>query len=240
MFAKVFSQILDSSLAEDYRVRLVFEDMLKLSDKNGIVDITRESIARRTNVPIDIVKHGIAELEKPDSTSRTPDNEGRRIVRLDEHRDWGWRIVNFQKYRESANREMLKMGEAERKAEYRKRKGYTEHSPIPPKTVHRSRVQKQSSPDSVRDISGTMIKPTIDDVIQFCNSQGLPSSDGEWFFNHWESNGWTVDRKPIVKWKSVIVKWKIAGHCQSQKLNNHSSSHKNLPVSDEQAVRDAI
>lgn len=124
MFAKVFAQILDSSLAEDYKVRLVFEDMLKLADKDGMVDITRESISRRTNVPLDIVCHGIAELEKPDASSRSPDMSGRRIVRLDEHRDWGWRIVNFSKYRESATKEMLRMGEAERKREARRRKGF--------------------------------------------------------------------------------------------------------------------
>lgn len=131
MFAKVFTQILDSSLAEDYQVRLVFEDLLKLADSKGIVDMTRESIARRTNVPLELVRRGIDQLEKPDPSSRTPDYEGRRIIRLDEHRDWGWRIVNFTKYRESATKAMLRMAESERKAEWRKRKGFPPSSPIP-------------------------------------------------------------------------------------------------------------
>jgi hypothetical protein len=100
MFAKVFTQILDSSLAEDYQTRHVFEDLLKLCDINGVVDMTHEAIARRTNVPLKIVQRGIAELEKSDPRSRNPDNDGRRIVRLDKHRDWGWKIVNYAKYRE--------------------------------------------------------------------------------------------------------------------------------------------
>lgn len=105
MFAKVFSQILDSSLAEDYQTRHVFEDMLKLCDVNGVVDMTHEAIARRTNVPLEIITHAITDLEKPDSRSRNPAHDGRRIVRLDEHRDWGWLILNYEYYRKIASEE---------------------------------------------------------------------------------------------------------------------------------------
>ncbi len=112
----------------------MFEDFLKLSDSKGIVDLTPESIARRTNVPLDIVRRGIATLEQPDPRSRTPDQDGKRLVRLDAHRDWGWQIVNFIKYRESATTEMLRMAEADRKREYRKRFHKSPSKPSPPKT----------------------------------------------------------------------------------------------------------
>jgi len=105
MFAKIFTQILDSSLAEDYQTRHVFEDLLKLCDINGVVDITPEAIHRRTNVPLELIKRGIAELEKPDARSRNPENAGARIVRLDDHRDWGWLIVNYAHYRAIASEE---------------------------------------------------------------------------------------------------------------------------------------
>jgi len=103
MFAKIFAQIFDSSLAEDWQTRHVFEDLLKLCDQNGVVDMTHEAIARRTNVPLEIIKHGITELEKPDTRSRNPANEGRRLVRLDEHRDWGWYVTNYAHYRQIAS-----------------------------------------------------------------------------------------------------------------------------------------
>ena len=105
MYAKVFTQILDSSLAEDYEIRHVFEDLLKLADMNGVVDMTPESISRRLNCPLEIVLRGISTLEKPDTKSRTPDHEGRRIVKLDEHRAWGWFIVNYEYYRSLASEE---------------------------------------------------------------------------------------------------------------------------------------
>jgi hypothetical protein len=99
MYVKIFAQIYDSSIAENYLVRFVFEDFLILADKHGHVDMTPGAIARRTNVPIDIVKEGIERLSSPDLESRSPEEEGRRIVLLDPHRPWGWRIVNYEQYR---------------------------------------------------------------------------------------------------------------------------------------------
>ena len=121
MFAKVFSQILESSLAEDFRVRLVFEDLLKLCDLNGVVDMTPEAIARRTNVPLEIVLTGIEALEKPDPRSRTPDAEGRRLVRLDDHREWGWMIVNHAHYRSIASEEQRREKTASRVRVFREK-----------------------------------------------------------------------------------------------------------------------
>lgn len=121
MFAKIFEQIFDSSIAENWQTRHVFEDMLKLCDRRGILDRTSEAIARRTNVPLDIVKKAIVELEQPDSRSRNPEFEGRRIVRLDVHRDWGWRIVNYEYYRQIASADQKREQTLERVKRYRER-----------------------------------------------------------------------------------------------------------------------
>lgn len=122
MFAKVFNQIFDSSIAECYLTRLVFTDMLTLCDINGVVDMTHEAIARRTNVPLETVRAAIKELESPDPRSRTPDNEGRRIIRMDEHRDWGWMICNYERFRKIASEEQRREKTAERVRKHRSSK----------------------------------------------------------------------------------------------------------------------
>lgn len=99
MYAKIFSQIFDSSIAEDYEVRHVFEDLLKLADMEGVVDMTMEAIARRTNVPFEKVRRGIEKLMESDPGSRSKEAEGRRLVPLDSNRGWGWIIVNYTHYR---------------------------------------------------------------------------------------------------------------------------------------------
>jgi len=122
MFGKLFGQMYDSSLVEDWRALVTFQQLVILCDADGIVDMTPEAIIRRTNLPADVIRGGLALLEQPDPRSRTPDEEGRRIVRLDDHRDWGWRIVNHAHYRDLASREdkrakdRLRIAEKRRKA----------------------------------------------------------------------------------------------------------------------------
>ncbi len=124
MFAKVFGQIFDSSIAEDYNCRRMFMDLLVLADPTGAVDMTHEAISRRTNVPIEEVAKYINQLCEPDAKSRSRLEEGKRLVPLDKNRDWGWQIVNYQHYRrlkdEEARRSYFR--EAQRKSRSRKKK----------------------------------------------------------------------------------------------------------------------
>ena len=53
LYARIFVGILDSSIAEDWKVRHVFEDILKLVDSNGVIDMTLTAFSRRTNTPLD-------------------------------------------------------------------------------------------------------------------------------------------------------------------------------------------
>lgn len=120
MYSKVFQQIFDSSISEDHVVRHVFMDLLVLADRHGCVDMTLKAISRRTNVPLDMVTRCIDVLTQPDPTSRTDTEEGRRLVLLDEHRDWGWKIVNFVEYNamrnEDARREYFREYKARQRA----------------------------------------------------------------------------------------------------------------------------
>jgi hypothetical protein len=119
VFVKVFTQILDSSIADCYLTRFVFEDFLKLADKEGLVDMTASAIARRTNVPLEIVTRSIEKLSEPDPLSRSLDEDGRRIVPIDPQRPWGWRIVNYVHYRNIRDDEARKEYFRERKREQR-------------------------------------------------------------------------------------------------------------------------
>ncbi|NLX97590.1 MAG: hypothetical protein GXY83_15590 [Rhodopirellula sp.] len=112
MYAKVFEQIFDSSIADDYEVRHVFMDLLVLADPEGNVDMTVGAISRRTNVPVNIVNRCLQALTSPDPNSRTDKHDGARLVKLRENTEWGWRIVNFEKYHrmrdETARREYMR------------------------------------------------------------------------------------------------------------------------------------
>lgn len=119
MYAKVFRQIFNSSIAEDPELRFTFMDLLVLADSDGVVDMTHEAIARTTNRPLDLIRQKISELEGPDPRSRTPDANGARIRRLDDHRDWGWVIINYDRFRNIATDEQRRIKTKLRVQKYR-------------------------------------------------------------------------------------------------------------------------
>ena len=82
-----------------WQALVTFQQMVILADEQGVVDMTPEAISRRTTITIEIIKEGIQALEQPDPDSRTPDLEGRRLERLGDQREWGWRVVNYLHYR---------------------------------------------------------------------------------------------------------------------------------------------
>jgi uncharacterized phage protein (TIGR02220 family) len=133
MYAKVFQQMYQGSLCTvgPWEALVTFQQMLVLADKDGWCDMTREAISRHTTIPLDIINKGIDALEKPDPYSRTAAEEGRRIVRIADHRDWGWQIVNYKHYRKIQREEERKQYHAERYQRLKKTKG-KQDSTIPP------------------------------------------------------------------------------------------------------------
>jgi hypothetical protein len=75
--------------------RLHFLSLFRLADATGVVRATPMAQSRFANIPLVDVKASLDFLERPDPNSSTPDEEGRRIVRMGPNE---WRIVNYDKY----------------------------------------------------------------------------------------------------------------------------------------------
>lgn len=99
MYAKLFTSIYQGTLRGNSNALLVFTNLLAHADSVGEVDMHPRAIAEEVGLSMEQVKSALDTLEAPDDESRTPDEGGRRIVRLDAHRAWGWRVVNHAKYR---------------------------------------------------------------------------------------------------------------------------------------------
>jgi len=90
------------------RTRIVWITMLALADKNGEVQASIPGLARIAGVPLPDCEEAINKFLGPDPYSRTPDDEGRRIEKI----DGGWALLNHAKYREMASREESKEANA--------------------------------------------------------------------------------------------------------------------------------
>lgn len=122
MYAKVFTSMWDGSLYGKLEASAVLMACVTLCNAQGILDMTPEAISGRTGWPIEFVRKGISDLEQPDPRSRTADDEGRRLAKLDEHRDWGWLIVNYEKYRTLSDPDTIKEQNKVRARKYRERR----------------------------------------------------------------------------------------------------------------------
>src|SRR4029077_1663246 len=213
MFAKIFGQIFDSSIAEDYNCRRMFMDLLVLADRDGVIDMTHEAISRRTNVPIEEVQKYIIELQQPDNKSRSKMEEGRRLVPVDSHRDWGWKVVNYHHYRKIRDDEIRRQYFRDKMRKYRalrksvKYTGLTDGDKVPPK---RTKLNTVKTPDSASTSKNRCSK---EEAEEYCKSIGLPPSDGEAMWLHWQEKGWAK----VKDWKLTIQKWKSFGYLPSQK-----------------------
>lgn len=211
VFAKVFSQIYDSSIVENPSARFTFMDLLVLADRNGVVDMTHEAIARRTNRPVETIRKTILELEGPDARSRTPDCNGARLRRLDDHRDWGWMIVNYDYFRAIASEEQRREKTLSRVHKFRGVKS-SKSKPVTHCNALKRKAQKcndspSASPSSFKALC------TQKEAEDFCESIQLPRSDGEAMFLHWEEKQW----RDVKDWKATIRKWKSFNYMPSQK-----------------------
>ena len=96
-FTKLDSNIVDSSIwGEPYHRRIVWITFLAKKDHAGIIRASVSGMQRAANVTMEEAQDAITCLESPDPDSRTPDNEGRRIQKI----EGGWKVLNHQKYRD--------------------------------------------------------------------------------------------------------------------------------------------
>lgn len=119
-YTKLFSSILASSIwSEDDQTRIVWITLLAMADKHGEVHASVPGLARLAGVPIAATETALQRFLSPDPYSRTPDNEGRRLLPM----EGGWRIANHAKYRLMASREDEKTKTAARVAAHRAKRG---------------------------------------------------------------------------------------------------------------------
>ena len=209
MYGKLFESIYDGTLVEDWRALITFQQMIILCDSDGVLDITIPAMARRTGIPIEHIRHGVKILESPDPSSRTPNEKGKRIIRIDEHREWGWVIVNHKHYRDlrtsSDRREYMRNYMAKKRA---CKKELTNIN----KSLQLTVLANTDTDTDANTDTDTKIKPrrfsapSIDDVSSYCLSRDNKINPQE-FIDHYEANGWMRGKTKIKNWKACVRTW---------------------------------
>lgn len=158
-FVKLDCGIIHSSLwAEDSDTKICWITLLLLADATGFVRAAASAIAREAGISAAAGRRALDLFSSPDDESRTPDNQGKRIEKV----EGGYRVLNYEKYRERD------YTNAERQKRYReKQKGNTVTtvtSRVTPVTRNgASRMQKQKH---TKDIGENGSRPTTEDWLK--------------------------------------------------------------------------
>jgi hypothetical protein len=221
VYAKIFTSIFDGSMRGHSDLILVFVNLLCHADQDGMVDRHWRAIADETGLTHDQVRSAVAALEGPDGESRSRNDDGRRIRRIDPERDWGWEIINYQHYRHI--RSMEERREYMRNLMRKKRRVLAPVStPLAMLAKAEAEVEvdidietekKKTQPAPSISTTGKVkssrkffIHPTPAEVTAYAQLKHLPVT-GEAFCDHYESNGWRVGKNPMKSWQAAVRTW---------------------------------
>ncbi len=124
-YTKLFSSITESTVwSESLATRVVWVTMLAMVDRHGRVWGSVPGLARRANVTLKECQEALKCFLSPDAHSRTTANDGRRIEAI----DGGWKLLNYEKYRQMQDEEAAAARDAERAQRYRERKDRLSHA----------------------------------------------------------------------------------------------------------------
>ena len=117
-YVKLFGSILESTIwLESPVVRVVWITLLAMADRDGIVEASIPGLAKRAGVDRSECERAMACFQAPDRDSRTKTNDGRRIEVV----DGGWRLLNYEAYRDKASAEEAREKAAARQQRWRDR-----------------------------------------------------------------------------------------------------------------------
>lgn len=117
-YFKLFGSMLDSTIwRESYPTKILWVTMLAMADQDGVVEAALPGLVDRAKITREECERGLEVLMAPDPDSRSSNDDGRRVVKV----DGGWLIVNYEKYRDRMSREDRNLRNAERQARFRDR-----------------------------------------------------------------------------------------------------------------------
>lgn len=202
-FTKLDPGIVDSSIwAEPPETRIVWITLLAKCDKTGYARLSMSGLQRASNIPIKKVSAALKTLEGPDSDSRTPDNEGRRVRKI----DGGWHVLNYELYRENMMEQVAKEYLANEKRKQRALKDSVQTC------LDKSRHVPDTSASasvSVSVLEGESPGPKWDECQKWLaaakkNGADYKESECRSAWLALSANGWRWGRNPVTDWRSAL------------------------------------
>lgn len=203
VYNKLFTKILDSSIwLESDHTRIVWLTLLAAMDEEGHAQFASvANLAHRAIVPLEAAEKAVKRLEDADPNSSDPDNEGRRIERI----QGGWIVLNAHKYREIVTRAIAQERNRARVAKFRAKTNSCNGDVMPSNGLV-TPSEALAETESVSDTDGGRAKAQPDDewiesLKQDEAYKGIDVAREVSKCSRWcETNRKALSRRRIVNW----------------------------------------
>lgn len=112
----LFQQIVGSSVwSAPNHVRIAWVTMLAITNRNGVCAVTAGGLSALARISREEAEDAIKVLSSPDEDTLTQEHDGRRIERVED----GWRLLNWEKYREKARKAVVQEQNKQAQARFR-------------------------------------------------------------------------------------------------------------------------
>lgn len=211
---KLVHDILTSSIWQlDHATRIVWITILALKDMDGFIAASLPGLAHTARVTREECEKAMTLFESPDPDSRTPDNAGRRVERV----DGGWVVLNHYLYRDRLSNDPETVKARLRMQKYRQR-----HPTVTKRNVTVGGVTLRNEPVTSCNavsvsVSGSALGGdkggvggwTLAECVAAAEAIGMPKAMVEAFFHHYNGQGWVKGNgQAIIRLGSALAQWK--------------------------------
>ena len=219
----LFRRFLESSIMdEEVPTRFLWLAMLLRADRQGIVHGTPRALSRLANMSQSDVEAALETLQAPDPSSTSDEDDGRRLKLLSPNK---WLLVNYEKYREMAQKDRDRQLNAKAAKRYReglKDGGMTkgdDHGASSSVMERHGTVMDSASVLVSGSVSGVatntgkkknrgttrarFVPPTVTEVEAYCEEKAL-AVDARDFIDFYEMKGWCISKGDKMKdWRAA-------------------------------------
>jgi len=214
-FTKLWAEITDSSIwNEDDKTRIVWITMLARMGPDYVVRASVGGLAHLARVSREDCEKALEKLASPDPDSRSPEEEGRRIKKV----DGGFFMINGEKFRQRRGDEEKKAYMREYMRQYRKNKASNVKNVniCKPESIQEEEEEEAEAEEniSLKRERGSASQtdfaeiPTLEEVIAEAEVRGIPDEHARSFWEYNESKQlWVNQYGKMIKWKMALKSW---------------------------------
>jgi hypothetical protein len=215
MYGKVFASMFTGSMmGVGSHVYSVMTYAIVNADADGFVELNARLLSVLIGDPQDRIEEAIAYLCQPDPDSRTPDQEGRRLLKKGQ---FLYQLVNYAYYREIRNREDRREQNREAKRRERQKAKSADVSTCQQcqhmsamsaqaeAEVEEKEESKKKKPASRPRGRKPFTLPTVEQVGDYAESLGYPNFDAKRFIEYYAERNWLDSKgQPVRDWKAKL------------------------------------